>query len=424
MLYPGKFRVFFLLLVLTSLFTSGGVVNAQATENLQTKIADHQTEIKKLEAEIAKYNKDLKTATTATKSLKQEIARLEATRNKLAAEIHLTGEQIATAKLSVQQLTSVIVEDQVAIEHKTSGIQEVLRATHQQDEVTLVEALAGYQTLSDFWGETDTLLRLRTELENKLMELADHKTNLETRRREAEQKRVALADLEVTLASQKQIAEKNQSEKGELLTTAKNQETTYQALLNDRLAKKEAFEKELFDFESQLRLSVDHSRLPPAGRGVLNWPLDEIIITQKFGKTSASGRLYASGTHNGVDFGTPVGTPVKAVLTGLVLGAGDTDPVCPRASYGKWILLQHANGLSTAYGHLSNIRVKAGETVTTGQVIGYSGNTGYSTGPHLHLSVYASDGVQVVNRASSVCHGTYTMPVATPAAYLDPLVYL
>ena len=79
----------------------------------------------------------------------------------------------------------------------------------------------------------------------------------------------------------------------------------------------DALEKELRDYESQLTYILDPSKLPNAG--VLSWPLDYIYVTQLFGKTVDSKRLYASGSHSGVDFRAPVGTPVKAMAGGVVL---------------------------------------------------------------------------------------------------------
>ncbi|HEY4508236.1 MAG TPA: M23 family metallopeptidase, partial [Candidatus Paceibacterota bacterium] len=109
---------------------------------------------------------------------------------------------------------------------------------------------------------------------------------------------------------------------------------------------------------------------------------------------------------------------------GTVKGAGNTDTVCPGASYGKWVLIEHANGLSTLYAHLSLIKVSEGQEVATGETVGYSGETGYATGPHLHFTVYATQGVRIMNRKSAVCGGTYRMPIADLKAYLNPLKYL
>lgn len=128
--------------------------------------------------------------------------------------------------------------------------------------------------------------------------------------------------------------------------------------------------------------------------------------------------------HNGTDIGVSIGTPIYAADAGVVLGTGNTDLTCPGASYGKWVFIQHPNGLSTIYAHLSLIKSEAGETVTRGELIGYSGATGYVTGPHLHFGVYASQGVKIMTMQSKVCGTTYTMPIADFKAYLNPLLYL
>ena len=148
-------------------------------------------------------------------------------------------------------------------------------------------------------------------------------------------------------------------------------------------------------------------------------------ITQYFGNTAfAKSGAYNGSGHNGVDFGTPVGTKLKATLGGTVIGTGDTDVTCAGASYGKWILIQHNNGLASLYAHLSLIKVSKNDVVSTGDLIGYTGNTGYSTGPHLHLTVFATAAVKVESRPSRACGGrSYTMPVAALNAYLNPMDY-
>ena len=113
-------------------------------------------------------------------------------------------------------------------------------------------------------------------------------------------------------------------------------------------------------------------------------------------------------------------------MSGTVVGSGNMDLAgggrC--RAYGKWIMVKHANGLSTLYAHLSLISISTGQTVSTGDVIGYSGNTGATTGPHLHFGVYATEGVRITNlSSSSYCSGVL-YPLADPTAYLNPLSYL
>jgi murein DD-endopeptidase MepM/ murein hydrolase activator NlpD len=120
-----------------------------------------------------------------------------------------------------------------------------------------------------------------------------------------------------------------------------------------------------------------------------------------------------------------MGTPVMAMADGKILGTGDTDLTCYGASFGKFVFIQYNNGLSSTFGHLSLIKVKEGNQVKKGSIVGYSGNTGHSTGPHLHVSLYASQAVKMASRASVACGGrTYRLPTAPINAYLDVLAYL
>lgn len=105
-------------------------------------------------------------------------------------------------------------------------------------------------------------------------------------------------------------------------------------------------------------------------------------ITTTYHKT---GSWWSCGYHTGVDFAVPEGTPITAVKDGKVLEA--KEGVTWGGSYGKAIVVDHGDGYHAIYAHLSKIEVKAGDKVTEGQEIGKSGNTGNSSGPHLHFEV-------------------------------------
>ncbi|KKT20088.1 MAG: Peptidase, M23 family, partial [Candidatus Nomurabacteria bacterium GW2011_GWB1_43_7] len=164
-----------------------------------------------------------------------------------------------------------------------------------------------------------------------------------------------------------------------------------------------------------LQFILDPSKLP--GR-VLSWPLDSIYVTSPYAPRWG-------GFHRGTDFRASIGTSVKAMADGVVGGIGDTDLCCPGASFGKWIFIEYNNGLSSTYGHLSLITVRKDQQVKRGQVVGYSGNSGSSTGPHLHVSLYVSSGVQVDSFPSKSYPGkTLIQPISATNAYLDPMRYL
>jgi len=86
--------------------------------------------------------------------------------------------------------------------------------------------------------------------------------------------------------------------------------------------------------------------------------------------------------HSGVDFGGGYGAPIYAVTDGTVTIAGRT------GGFGNYVKLNHGGGLGTGYGHMSRIAVRSGQHVRRGQILGYIGSSGLSTGPHLHFEVY------------------------------------
>ena len=172
---------------------------------------------------------------------------------------------------------------------------------------------------------------------------------------------------------------------------------------------------------------IDPESLPKMGSGVLSWPLAKVFITQYFGNTpfaTQNPQIYSGKGHNGIDLRASVGTPVKSAADGRVVAWGDTDRACAGVSYGKWVLVEHDNNLSTLYAHLSYIQVSVGDTLRNGQILGYSGNTGYSTGPHLHFTTFATKGVQLKTIRSRVCGTQMYLPVASFNGYLNPLSYL
>ena len=252
-------------------------------------------------------------------------------------------------------------------------------------------------------------LKIQNEIQNKINETRNTKVVLETNKKSAENKKKDLLILKTSLMDKKKVLDITKKEKSKLLTETKNSEANYKKILDEKKVLADAFNNELELFESKLQFVIDANSIPGSKNGILYWPLNIIKITQKFGYTQFGKNVYVNGFHNGVDFRASIGTEVKASLGGVVKGIGDTDSVCPSASYGKWVFVEHGNGLSTIYGHLSLIKVVEGQTISSGDVIGYSGNTGFSTGPHLHMSVYATQGVRIMSRKSTVCKGTYTL---------------
>lgn len=399
-------------------------------ELLKKSIASKNEEIKKIEEEIERYKKQIEQTGQQTTTLKGVVKTLETTKAKLTADINLTGKKIQATNLNIERLGMAIGDKKDRIVKGMQVLESALRKTNELDLRSPVEVILANEKLSDGWNDLIDLEKFQEGINDQLSLLKSLKRELENNKAQTEAEKKNLSSLKSQLTDQQKIVEQNKQQQNKLLTDTKNKESEYRKILASRLAKKEELENEILEFESQLKISVDSSLLPQTGSGVLGWPLKSLRITQYFGNTSFSTKnpqVYNGMGHNGVDFGASLGTPVKSAGLGTVTDTGNTDNQCYGVSYGKWVLVRHTNGLSTLYAHLSLIKVSPGEAVQKGDILGYSGNTGYSTGPHLHFAVFASQAVHVsgpTEYKSRIC-GTYLkIPVAPKSGYLNPLSYL
>ena len=398
------------------------------TADTQAQIDDRSQKIAQLQKDIAALQIQLNSTSEQKQTLQSTLKALYLSNKKLSIQITLTQNQIDRTNFEIQTLSTNIATTSSSISREQGGISASLRDLDKSDAFPIGLRIISGATLSDAFTEMNILAEERDALQGRIQQLSKLKTTLVATKTTAQQKRDELAAFKSDLSGQKQALAATISDKNDLLKQTKNQESSYQKIIAQKKVQEASFEQELADFQNQLSGKVDISTLPHAGSGVLLWPLSTIRVTQYFGNTAFSAQhsqVYNGHGHSGVDFAASVGTPILAADPGVVLGTGNTDLTCPNASYGKWVLVRHNNGLTTLYGHLSVISSVAGQSVAAHQVLGYSGMTGYATGPHLHFAVFASDVVQISSFASKGCHGRiYTMPVAPLVGYLNPMVYL
>lgn len=426
----GKAKIRAVLLVALTLgllpFLSGDEARADVAA-LRAELENRQSKIAELEQEIAAYQEQIEKEASNAQTLTGEIRRVEATINKLKADIRLTTNRIAASELTIEEISDTIAGQEVNIGERREAIGTSLRTIGEIEAQSLVEILLANANLSVFFSSLNDLERLEEELRVDMLQLQELNKQLRAKKDAKEKEKTQMESLRLELADRSRIEEQAKRSKDRLLSETKNREVAYQQLLEDRLQKKNALEEELRGIEEEIRIAIDPESLPQTGSGVLMWPLDEVKITQYFGNTAfatANPQIYNGKGHNGIDLRASPGTLVKAAEEGVVVGIGNTDEQCNGVSYGKWVLIEHQNNLSTLYAHLSLSRARMGERVFRGDIIGYSGNTGYTTGPHLHFAVFASKGVRVDQYRSRVCGTLMTLPLASYNSYLNPLSYL
>lgn len=419
---------FCLLLGLFLTISSARAQSTQTTQNSQNTASQGSTEaqnaeIARLEAEIASYKDQLAKTQSAGDSLSNAIKEIDLNQKKLEADAKLIQEKMDKANRELKHIGVQITDKKDAIKGLISAVNDGIRRLDEGDHTSFLIYLMREESITDAWREFDAIRTIEQHLNSNIESLTLAQADLEEKKSGAEAEKKQILGLKSDLDVQKKIVTANKSEKERLLSATKNQESAYKKMIADSEKKKADFEKSLRKLEEGISYTLNIKDLPT---GIaFAWPLEKIIITQKFGVTASSGRLYKSGSHNGVDFGAAIGTPVYAMADGTVEGTGDTDIQCPRVSFGRFVLIKYSNGLASTYGHLSVIVVTKGQSVQKGQLVGYSGNTGYSTGPHLHVSVYPRDAVDLKTLPSISCKGkVLTQPIASVNAYLDPLKYL
>ncbi len=413
-------------ILILSILLPFNIAYADPLDNLRNAIKGRESDINNVEAEINKLQVQVSTKKEERMSLQETVSAIASEQKTLERKINAAESNVSTLETKIEEIEEEIQEQEKNVAAKRAALKSNLKLLHIANDETLVEGLLKYDSLAEYWQQSDSARRVGQAIDKSIDEIRIIRENLDKEKEVQEQEKSRILTLQQEIEINKQSVDIARSEQERLLGITKNQESTYQSLLDEKKKLREAFESDLAAYEAQLTTAMNPASIPQAATTNLAWPLSNIVITQNFGNTAfAASGAYNGNGHNGIDLDLEVGTPVLAAANGVVKGVGNTDAQCPNASYGRWILLEHPNGLSTLYAHLSNSAVSTGQQVAQGQVIGYGGNTGYSTGSHLHFTVYASEGVRVGGLPSRSCPGTtITLPLADVTAYLNPRNYL
>lgn len=409
-----------LALILGILFEFPSTGHSATVDELKQKIQSREAEIKQLEAEIAEYQKSLENQSKLSSSLTNEIKRLETQIKKLNADIKLTETQITRAELRIGELSGEITTKEATIQDKQKVLGELLKTLDESDDESVIEIMLSYANIADFFSDREASLSVNETIETQLRDLHKEKEELQVEKTNKEKEEEEFVSFKKDLSARKIAQESLTSSKSTLLKQSKNQESQYQKLVKEREEKRAAINKEMQSIEDELRKLIDVNSLPGKRSGVLSWPVANPVLTQGFGLTEFAmtygSDVYKGNGHNGIDLKASIGTRLLSAADGVVKDLGNADALCPGGSYGKWIVVEHTNGLTTLYAHLSSFAVTKGAQVKRGDLIGYSGDTGFITGPHLHFTVYASNTYKMIS--SRHCG------MLPAGGYVNPLDYL
>lgn len=316
------------------------------------------------------------------------------------SKINSLKSEIETKTNEVNELQKKLDELEAEREKNQSLLDERLVTLYESGEVSYLDMLLSSTDLTDFISSyymIETLTAADKELiqnlENDKKEIADTQEKVNNSLGEIEKNKTELESVQQELSKAKNEEQTKVDKLTEQSHDLENDVEEYEKKMKELDAKEKAQEaalqkkyEEAKKKAEQGNSSGSNSNSGSSSGGSVS--SKGFIRPVKTGKITA-GMYYSSGKYHGaVDFGVSVGTPVYAAADGIVVTStgGGSD------SYGYYIKIKHYNGLYTLYAHGSSLVAKVGQEVKQGQLIMYSGNTGNSTGPHLHFEVRVAPG--------------------------------
>ncbi|AKM78384.1 MAG: Peptidase, M23/M37 family [Candidatus Wolfebacteria bacterium GW2011_GWE1_48_7] len=399
----GAYHKGIALYVLVTIMTGSFVVvrGAETPPEIKTAIEKKRQEEQELGNQIKAVQGALETTAGEKQTLQRELTQINSNVKQLDLGIRYSKTAAEKLGYEIQDTQYTIEESEERIEIRKKDIAEMLRQVQQKDysEGPLMSILKG-KSLTDAVGEIQALIEFQENFSQEIRELQGYTVELDQHLKTAEEKKHQKEVETENFKNKKVILDQTKQYQQQLLAQTKNKEQIYQNSLTELKKKQDQIDIEIARLESEARKDINISALPKVDTGPLMMPAQG-RLTQGYGATPFALRSYASKRHNGIDIAAPIGTPIYAASDGRVVGVADQDLYCRKGAYGKFVAITHYNGLTTLYAHLSLWKVSEGQEVKKGDVIGYMGSTGFSTGSHLHFTVYATPTFKIAPAAKS-----------------------
>ncbi len=390
---------------------SAAKLTSDKLEGLKGQISD----LKGQRNEIKEEMKDLRKQINANMS---EMEKLIAEKNAIDQEIGLINEQIANINEQITIYGMLIADKQEELDEAKARLEQLreqnkerIRAMEEEGSLSYWSVLFKASSFSDLLDRLNMIeeiaeadQRRLKEMDLAAQEVEEAQLALESEKAELETTKTELDALQEELAVKRQAAD-------EVLIELHKQGEAFEELMKEAEANDEALQKEIaaaekaynkeyerLQEEERKRQEEERRKQEEANKNNQNngntsstnaapsaayWmvPCTYVYLSSPFGyRVHPIHGTY--GFHSGVDLASPGGTPIKATRSGTV-----TKATYDSAS-GYYVTVNHGDGFSSSYLHMTHYIVKPGDKVSQGQVIGYVGSTGWSTGNHLHFSIY------------------------------------
>ena len=380
-----------------------GLIPAKVSARSSSEIRKQLNALKEEKKEIAAQIKEVRGQYNANSD---EIDALVEQKNGIDQEITLLhqevdniNQQIAAYALLIAAKQDELDNAQVRLDYLNQKNKERIRAMEEEGKLSYWSIIFKANDFSDLLDRLDMIQEINAADQRRLADIAEAAQYVASAQMELAGEKTELEAVRVELDASEVVLEEKRAEADKILTELIAKGEEYQAMLDESEELQDELMKEIAKAEKDLKAAEYKEWLatyvPPT-----TWPSDD--VTPSTGTPSSSGWVkplpYYTITspfgmrkhpilgyermHNGVDMSAAQGTPVYAAKSGRV-----TVAAYQAGGAGYYVSINHGDGFSSVYMHMTHFIVSPGQYVNAGQVIGYVGSTGLSTGPHLHFGI-------------------------------------
>ncbi len=346
-------------------------------------VYDKQQQLQGLNGQIITTRTQIKQLLDQENAIKREIAALDSQLQAVAIQIDQETARLAAIAAQVGQAKIDLANKEAELARHLADFGKRMRVMYKSGQVSGLELILGAANFSDLLNRVFFFNDIVQDDRRQVEGLRRERAAIEGLKAELEAKRIQQAQVVKTIQDQRAQLQAMRSQRA----AAEQQVAAIEAKFAQQLSAMEAQREAL---QSQIAAVLGES-LRARSSGKWKWPIDG-VITQGFGCTSYPFEPYDPGCstrhfHSGIDIANDAGTTVHAADGGIVHNYTMGCSWGGLCGYGHYVIVVHAGGFTTLYGHLSGFAVAEGTQIDKDTVIGYEGSTGASTGPHLHFEI-------------------------------------
>lgn len=389
------FAIFSFFLIFSPIFadTAKEASTKEEIELLNDKIKEKKQRVEQIERSIESYKSKINEAKLESTSLKNQLSILDNHTVQIELDVEATEQKRKAIELEIKALKISIEDKEKLLSRQRIILSELLRTLYYHADKNYLEIAATYDNFSEFYNDIQYMKSIERDLGRSVKQVKEAKFELEEEKTEQEKRREAYIALKEELKNKQEDLTEQKFAKEDLLAKTKSSERTYNTLLASLRRQYQQIENEISGIEEEVRRKLEEQDkltriIDEQGSTVLSWPTQSRYVTAYFNDPNYPYRHVFE--HNAIDIRAAHGTALRAAASGYVGRARS----CSDSSCYAYVMIIHADGMSTVYGHMSRIIVSQDQFVTRGEIIGYSGGTPgtvgagpFVTGPHLHFEV-------------------------------------